>query len=78
MYAHITYCVCVIGDVCLRVPVTLSARVELCGASVDMSPEVVFHEAENHQAQGQTTVMGKLYNINTPDSLEPLQLIQHR
>lgn len=46
------------GDVCLRVPVTLSARVELCGASVDMSPEVVFHEAENHQAQGQTTVMG--------------------
>lgn len=46
------------GAVCLRVPSTLKAGLELCGASVDISPEVVLHEEQIHQVQGQTTVMG--------------------
>lgn len=46
------------GAVCLRVPSSLRAGLEFCGGSVDISPEVVFHEAQRHQTQGQTTVMG--------------------
>ncbi|XP_055011951.1 protein FAM185A isoform X2 [Boleophthalmus pectinirostris] len=46
------------GAVCVRVPSSLRAGVELCGASVDISPEVMFHETGKHQAPGQTTVMG--------------------
>ncbi|KAJ0069693.1 hypothetical protein NL108_012338, partial [Boleophthalmus pectinirostris] len=45
------------GAVCVRVPSSLRAGVELCGASVDISPEVMFHETGKHQAPGQTTVM---------------------
>uniref|UniRef100_A0A3B4BGF5 DUF4097 domain-containing protein n=1 Tax=Periophthalmus magnuspinnatus TaxID=409849 RepID=A0A3B4BGF5_9GOBI len=40
------------GAVCVRVPSSLKAGVELCGASVNISPEVVIHEARKHQAPG--------------------------
>lgn len=46
------------GSVCVRVPSSLRAGVELCGASVDVSPEVVLHGAENNTSEGQTTVTG--------------------
>ncbi|KAM9377789.1 protein FAM185A [Pholidichthys leucotaenia] len=46
------------GAVCVRVPSTLKAGVELRGASVDISPEVVLHGVKNNTTQGQTTVMG--------------------
>ncbi|KAK7896192.1 hypothetical protein WMY93_021517 [Mugilogobius chulae] len=46
------------GAVCVRIPSTLKAEVELSGASLDISPDVVFHEAKKQQAQGQTTVLG--------------------
>ncbi|XP_072291594.1 protein FAM185A [Eucyclogobius newberryi] len=59
------------GAVCVRVPSTLRAAVELCGASVDISPEVVFHEAEKHQAPGQTTVLGF---INAESQMDPPHL----
>ncbi|KAI3371423.1 hypothetical protein L3Q82_024022 [Scortum barcoo] len=46
------------GAVCVRVPSSLKAGVELCGASVDISPEVVLHGVENNTTEGQTTVTG--------------------
>ncbi|XP_039988860.1 protein FAM185A [Xiphias gladius] len=46
------------GAVCVRVPSTLRAGVELCGTSVEISPEVVLHQVENNTTQGQTTVTG--------------------
>ncbi|XP_071358231.1 protein FAM185A [Trachinotus anak] len=48
------------GEVCVRVPSTLRAGVELCGASVEISPEMVLHGAESNITQGQTTVTGYL------------------
>lgn len=45
------------GAVSVRVPSSVTARMELCGASVDISPKVVFHEAEKHQTPGRTTVI---------------------
>ncbi|KAF1386581.1 hypothetical protein PFLUV_G00096340 [Perca fluviatilis] len=46
------------GAVCVRVPSSLKAGVELCGTSVDISPEVVLHGVENNTTEGQTTVTG--------------------
>lgn len=46
------------GAVCVRVPSSLQAAVELSGASVDLSPEVVLHGAQTNAARGQTTVTG--------------------
>ncbi|XP_010755361.3 protein FAM185A [Larimichthys crocea] len=46
------------GAVCVRVPSSLKAGVELCGASVDISPEVVLHGVENNTTEGQTTTTG--------------------
>ncbi|TNN70883.1 Protein FAM185A [Liparis tanakae] len=46
------------GAVCVRVPSSLKAALELCGTSVDISPEVVLHGLENKTADGQTTVTG--------------------
>lgn len=43
----------------MRVPSSLKAGVELCGASLDISPEVVLHGAENSRTEGQTTFTGK-------------------
>lgn len=48
-----------VGAVCVRVPSSLKAGVELCGASVEISPEVVLHGVENNTTQGQTTVTGE-------------------
>ncbi|XP_070686440.1 protein FAM185A isoform X2 [Pempheris klunzingeri] len=45
------------GAVCVRVPSSLKAGVELRGASVDISPEVVLHGVENNTAEGQTTAV---------------------
>ncbi|XP_073328197.1 protein FAM185A [Pagrus major] len=46
------------GALCVRVPSSLKAGVELCGASVDISPEVVLQGVENNTSEGQTTVSG--------------------
>ncbi|KAM7414380.1 hypothetical protein PAMA_019275 [Pampus argenteus] len=46
------------GAVCVRIPSSLRAGVELCGVSVDVSPEVVLHGVENKKTEGQTTVTG--------------------
>ncbi|KAM4618768.1 protein FAM185A isoform 1-T1 [Polymixia lowei] len=46
------------GAVCVRVPSSKRAAVELCGPLVDISPEVVLHEAESNTAKGQTAVTG--------------------
>nr|XP_046250537.1 protein FAM185A [Scatophagus argus] len=46
------------GAVSVRVPSLVKAGVELCGASVDISPEVVLHGEENNTTEGQTTVTG--------------------
>lgn len=47
------------GAVCVRVPSSLQAAVELSGASVDLSPEVVLQRAQRNAARGQTTVTGE-------------------
>lgn len=46
------------GVVSVRVPSTLRAGVELRGALVDISPEVVLHGVENNTTEGHTTVTG--------------------
>ncbi|KAK9516826.1 hypothetical protein VZT92_024736 [Zoarces viviparus] len=46
------------GAVCVRVPSSLKAAMELCGTLVDISPEVVLHGVVNNTAEGQTTVTG--------------------
>uniref|UniRef100_A0A3Q3WX03 DUF4097 domain-containing protein n=1 Tax=Mola mola TaxID=94237 RepID=A0A3Q3WX03_MOLML len=43
-------------EVCVRVPSSLKARVELCGASVDVSTDVVLHGEVNSTTEDQTTV----------------------
>lgn len=50
-----------IGEVCVRVPSSLKARVELCGASVDVSTDVVLHGEVNSTTEDQTTVTGKIF-----------------
>uniref|UniRef100_A0A8C6PE15 Family with sequence similarity 185 member A n=1 Tax=Nothobranchius furzeri TaxID=105023 RepID=A0A8C6PE15_NOTFU len=44
------------GDVSVRVPSSLRAGVDLCGASVDISPEVVLHGVENNTTDSCTTI----------------------
>ncbi|KAM7396563.1 hypothetical protein PAMP_019596 [Pampus punctatissimus] len=46
------------GAVCVRIPSSLRAGVELCGGSVDVSPEVVLHGVKDKKTEGQTTVTG--------------------
>ncbi|XP_026222029.1 protein FAM185A [Anabas testudineus] len=53
------------GEVCVRVPSSLRAGVELWGASVEINPDVVLHGVENNTTQGQTTVTGFL-NVESP------------
>uniref|UniRef100_UPI0037E86DFC protein FAM185A n=1 Tax=Semicossyphus pulcher TaxID=241346 RepID=UPI0037E86DFC len=53
------------GAVCVRVPSTLKAGVELCGTALDISPEVVLCGAENNTTDGQTTVTGYM-NAESP------------
>lgn len=54
------------GAVSVRVPSSVRAGVELCGSSVDISPEVVFHQEERQQAPGQTTVTGFVNEDSAP------------
>ncbi|KAK2842136.1 hypothetical protein Q5P01_012336 [Channa striata] len=53
------------GMVCVRVPPSLTAGVELSGGSVEISPEVVLHGVENKTTQSQTTVIGYM-NVESP------------
>ncbi|XP_053175302.1 protein FAM185A [Scomber japonicus] len=53
------------GVVCVRVPSSLRAGVELNGRSVDVSPEVVLHGVQNNKTEGQTTVTGYM-NTESP------------
>jgi len=46
------------GAVCVRVPSSIRARVELSGASVDISPEVTLHSKEHNMTDSQTTITG--------------------
>ncbi|XP_041852586.1 protein FAM185A [Melanotaenia boesemani] len=46
------------GALSVRVPSSLRAGVELCGVSVDISPEVVLHGVENDTTDGYTTLTG--------------------
>ncbi|XP_022610267.1 protein FAM185A isoform X2 [Seriola dumerili] len=55
------------GAVCVRVPSTLRAGVELRGSSVEISPEMVLHEVENNTTQGQTTVTGYMNGASPVD-----------
>uniref|UniRef100_A0A1A8P2Y9 Family with sequence similarity 185, member A n=2 Tax=Nothobranchius rachovii TaxID=451742 RepID=A0A1A8P2Y9_9TELE len=48
------------GVVSVRVPSSLKAGVDLCGASVDISPEVVLHGVENNTTDSCTTISGCL------------------
>ncbi|XP_068168997.1 protein FAM185A isoform X2 [Antennarius striatus] len=48
------------GAVCVRVPSSLKAGVQLCGASVDISPEVVMHGVERSTTESQVTVTGHI------------------
>ncbi len=61
-----------VGAVCVRVPSSLKAGVELCGASVDVSPEVVLHGVKNNTSEGQTTVTGKSLFFITSHSMPQL------
>nr|XP_020469857.1 protein FAM185A isoform X2 [Monopterus albus] len=53
--------------VCVRVPSSLGAGVELCGASVEISPEVVLSGVENKTTHGQTTVTGFMNTASPVD-----------
>ncbi|XP_015259659.1 PREDICTED: protein FAM185A [Cyprinodon variegatus] len=46
------------GAVSVRVPPSLRAGVNLCGASVDISSEVLLHEEERNASDGQITLTG--------------------
>ncbi|XP_054476803.1 protein FAM185A [Anoplopoma fimbria] len=46
------------GEVCVRVPSSLKAAMELSGTSVNIGPEVVLHGVESNTTKGLTTVTG--------------------
>ncbi|XP_068595984.1 protein FAM185A [Brachionichthys hirsutus] len=46
------------GAVCVRVPPSLRAGLQLCGVSVDVSPEVAVHGVESDASEGRVTVTG--------------------
>lgn len=48
------------GDVCVRVPASLKAGVELRGAAVHVDSEVLMHRTEHKPAENPTTVTGKM------------------
>lgn len=58
-----------IGAVCVRVPSSLKAGVELCGTSVDISPAVALHKVQNNTTDGQTTITGEQLNFIASHSL---------
>nr|XP_057932104.1 protein FAM185A [Doryrhamphus excisus]XP_057932105.1 protein FAM185A [Doryrhamphus excisus] len=53
------------GAVCIRVPSSLRADVELCGASVDISHDVTLHQLQKNTTAGQTRVTGYM-NTDCP------------
>ncbi|CAB1441060.1 unnamed protein product [Pleuronectes platessa] len=55
------------GAVSVRVPSSLKAGVELCGAALEISQDVILDGAENNTAQGQTTVTGYLNGASPGD-----------
>ncbi|KAM8973168.1 protein FAM185A [Pelodytes ibericus] len=48
------------GCITVKIPVTLQAYLQLCGAQVDVSPEVQLQDIQNTSREGQTTVTGTL------------------
>lgn len=68
------------GAVCVRVPTSLKAAVELSGTEVDLRPEVVLHGAQTKSAPGQTTVTGEqvVSRCNTSPPVAPQRVDQHR
>lgn len=64
-----------VGAVCVRVPSSLQAAVELSGASVEISPEVVLRRAETNTCEGQTTVTGEPIVFHNSTSFGPNVLI---
>lgn len=59
----------------MRVPSSLQAGVELSGASVEISPEVVMHRAEANTGEGQTTVTGEPIVFHHSTSFGPNMLL---
>ncbi|KAL6106916.1 fam185a [Pungitius sinensis] len=55
------------GAVCVRVPSSLKAEMQLCGTSVDISPDVVLHGVTNNTTEGQTTVTGHINGKSQAD-----------
>uniref|UniRef100_H3D3J6 Family with sequence similarity 185 member A n=1 Tax=Tetraodon nigroviridis TaxID=99883 RepID=H3D3J6_TETNG len=55
------------GDVCVRVPASLAAGVELRGAAVRLDPGVVLQRTEGKPAQNPTTVLGYLNGESAAD-----------
>lgn len=47
----------------MRVPSSLRAGVHLCGAVVDVDPEVPLHEEQKNTTDGQITLTGELIFI---------------
>lgn len=60
-----------VGAVCVRVPSSLQAGMELSGASVEISPEVVLHRAETNTGEGQMTVTGEPIVFHNSTSFGP-------
>lgn len=48
-----------VGQVCVRVPSSLQAEVELCGVTVDVSREVMLHQVQENTTKNQTRVTGE-------------------
>ncbi|XP_054632477.1 protein FAM185A [Dunckerocampus dactyliophorus] len=53
------------GAVCIRVPSSLRAEVDLCGASVDVSHDVTLHQLQKNTTESQTRVTGYM-NTDCP------------
>lgn len=56
-------CLSCAGAVSVRVSPSLRVGVNLCGASVDISPEVVLHQVEKNTADGCTRLTGELLSL---------------
>ncbi|KAM8892108.1 protein FAM185A [Spinachia spinachia] len=55
------------GAVCVRVPSSLNAMMQLSGTSVDISSDVVLHGVINNTTEGQTTVTGYINGKSQAD-----------
>lgn len=70
--------VCHPGAVCVRVPSSLRAAVELCGATVDVSPQVPLHGLTQNTTERQTTVTGKRLHVLAQGKLKGHLEVQMR